>query len=431
MKFLKIFCICSAIFLYTRPIQTSEGLLSAGASLGKDAAKDSAVWGERFNMAFDMAMPMGVGMAASNANQFLSEEQAAIFADFQLEQTAITNSLKSWSAGQSGLMTKQMNTINAYFKNQFNAVNISTAHVFPAAQAEANYLFQNISVAQPATSLVSFSEAGVFDQWFSTGIMATPASSFTWYNYFIAGDWVFDPLTNSFWQNQAVACSSKTTPLDPKNPDPGSVDILSSNSIFVEYYPSQKPYTIEGSFTLYAATYPFFAGIMFNKNRWISGNLEGKNKCRLLGIYASSETNAGIYFAEQYELSDKDALAENPKNPNPVKIPLLQIINGHVSALAQISNNTLKNLSLEPVTFNFKITTNPTSVSCKIWAATDKEPTQAFLIQNLDQSLYIYHTLGFMSPGVATEWKITAPKELTFSPQAILNFKNKVFPPKN
>ena len=150
-------------------------------------------------------------------------------------------------------------------------------------------------------------------------------------------------------------------PFPKTDPDPSqessNVGILSANSIFVEYYPSQTPYTISGSFTLYTITYPFFAGIMFNKNRWISGNNEVQYKCRLLGIYATAENNAAIYFAEQYELSDADA--QSAHDTNPIKIPLLQIINGHVKPLASIAEQTLKNSSSEPVSFNYTITTNP------------------------------------------------------------------------
>ena len=204
--------------------------------------------------------------------------------------------------------------------------------------------------------------------------------------------------------------------------------MLSSNNIFVEYYPSQKPYTITGSFTLYKVTYPFFVGIMLNKNRWISGNQEGEQRCRLLGIYATSESAANIYCAEQYELSAADAKAKH--DIAPVKIPLFQIMNGLVNPLATLSSTFLQTINSQPITCNFNITTSPTSIAFKIWAASDKEPAQATLIQNLDSSLYLYHSLGFMSPGAATEWKITSPKELTFSSQAITNLKNKVFPSK-
>lgn len=410
------------IFIYSSSLQAAALVEDAGKATAKSFEKTLAkagAWGDKINMAFDLAMPMGAGMAASDLNQFISEQQAAVFSDFRAQTSAITNALRSWSSQTNALMGKQMNLIYSYFSTQSNAINQSQTQAQQNAQAEANYLFQNLSLQQPASSLVSLSAASSFDQFFSQGIMATPASNFTWYNIMgaAAGDWLFDPVSNSFWQNQAVTFSATD-----------AISVISLNSIFVEYYPSQKPYTIAGSFTLYKATFPFFAGIMFNKNRWISGDQEGQNKCRLVGIYASSATTAGIYFAEQYELSNADALAEDPKNPTPIKMPLMQIMNGHVSPLVNISDTTLAKISSEPIAFNFKITTNPTSASIKIWEATDKEPAQGFLIQNLNSSFYLYHTLGFMSPGVATEWKITAPQELTFSSQALLNLKNKVFP---
>ncbi len=436
MKNIQIACICIGIFLCFPTLQGSA-LLDMGEDLGKAAAKGTkktwAEWlGGYANTAFDMGMPMGVGMAASNANQFLSQEQEAVWADFALETTSITAALNSWSAQQGELMQRQMNTVSQYFTSQLQTITSSQKNIQAAAQAEANYLFQNLSLQQPATSLISKDYAGEFDQFFATGIMATPSSNFTWYNYHVSGDWLYDPISASFWQNQAVPFSSSpNTPFNTQSPDPATVNVLSSNNIFVEYYPSQKPYTIAGTFTIYAITFPFFVGVMFNKNRWISGNMDGMDKGRLLGIYATSATSAGIYFAEQYELSQADAQTENQKNPTPIKIPLLQIINGHVNSLAPIAEANITAINTEPITFHFKITTNPTTASCKIWAATDKEPAQAFLIQNLDSSFYIYHSLGFMSPGAATEWKLTAPQELTFSPQAILSFKNTVFPPKH
>lgn len=406
MKIIKILCIYVGIFLCNTTIQTGEAV----------------VWGERLNMAFDMGMPMGVGMAASNANQFISEEQAAVFSDFTLESSAITNALKSWSAKQGALIQEQMTAVGSYFSTQLTAINNSQANAQKNAQAEANYLFQNLSLAQPASSLISLNYGGQFDQMFTNGIMATPISNFNWYNVLGIGDWVYDPLSKSFWQNQAI-------PFPPTDPNPitdaSNISVDSGNNIFVEYYPSQKPYTISGSFTLYKITYPFFTGIMFNKNRWISGNIDGENKCRVLGIYATSAKTAGIYFAEEYDN------ITNSSDTTPIKIPLLQIMKGLVTSLAPISEQIITNVNSEPVTFNFKITTNPTTASCKIWAATDKEPAKAFLIQNLNSEFYIYHTLGFMSPGAATEWKIKTPTELTFSPQALINFKNKVFSSKN
>ena len=43
-------------------------------------------------------------------------------------------------------------------------------------------------------------------------------------------------------------------------------------TIFTEYITSEKEYTIEAEITLVDCTYPFFAGIVFNKARWVSGS---------------------------------------------------------------------------------------------------------------------------------------------------------------
>ena len=244
MKNIKILCLCFGFFSWNSVLNgaaIAEDLgASAAKSLNKSLAKSSA-WGERFNMAFDLGMPMGTAMAASNANEFLSEVQADVFKDFQDQTDTVTNGLKSWAAKQRDLHSKQMNAISSYFFNQSSAINNSQASAEKNAQAEANYLFQNLSLQQPASNLVSLAGASSFDQLFSTAIMATPASNFTWYNVLGLGDWVFDPTTNSFWQNQAVPFPSKNTDASTQA---SNIDVLSSNNIFVEYYPSQKPYTI-------------------------------------------------------------------------------------------------------------------------------------------------------------------------------------------
>ena len=467
MKNLQTFFLFFGIFFCTTSLYTSSILVDAAIDIGIDSAEatarstfisaslstirtvltnignyfkgflrtDSKIMAERLNMAFDMGMPMGVGMAASNANEFISQQQQSIWADLTLEQTIVATALTSWSAQQKDLVTKQTELVGKYFQSQSANIQNTQENILPLAQAEANCIFQNVSLAQPAASLVSFPSSAQFDLLFANGIMATPVSNFIWYNVFRQGDWLFDPTRNSFWQNQAVPFSStqkiidSTKSFDPTKPDPITVSALCTNSIFVEYYPSIKPYTISGSFTLYSLSYPFFAGIMFNKNRWISGDLEGEFKSRLFGIYATSASTAGIYFAEQYELSNADATASNDSNP--VKQPLLQIINGHVKSLSPINQSILNKITSEPITFHFTITTNPTSVSCKLWSSLLPEPSQAFLIQNLNSNFYIYHTLGFMSPGAATEWNIIDPEELRFSSQNITNLKNKVFPKNN
>jgi len=377
------------------------------------------------SMALDMGLPMATQMASSAANQFISEEQQAIFADLQSELTSTTNALKAWSEQQKELVQKQTDATGQFFSSQMETIQNAQASAQQQAQAESDYLFQNLSLQQPAKSFVSLNSASSFDQLFTSGIMATPTHPFTWYNILGIGDWVYDPISNSFWQNQAI-------PFPAADPDPKkqatAIDLLSTNNIFVEYYPSQKPYTISGSLTLYKATYPFFTGIMFNKTRWISGNQEGEHQCRLLGIYATSATTAGIYFAEQYKLSDQD-LQKNPVMV-PVQIPLAQIMNGSIKQLAPISAQSMNALSSGPVTFQFSISTSPTEVAFKIWNSTETEPAQATLLKNLDPDFYLYHTLGFISPGAASEWKLIAPTDLVFSAQALSNFKNKVFPPK-
>ena len=315
---------------------------------------------------------------------------------------------------QNDQQQKLQGMVSAFSNAQQN-VQAQTTQAGAISNLELDYLYKNISIDQPQQNYI-FNQIQ-FDQLFTLGTMLTPTGAL-WKNPFSVGDWEFDKATNSFWQYQSSPIFNSTT--DDSGATTSSSLQAENNAIFTEYYTSSGQYTITGSMTIYRADYPTFVGIIFNKSRWISGDFEAIRKSRLFGIYAASASDIGIYCTEQYTMNDAQIKA-NP-NADPIQTPLQQILNSMVQKKATLLPAIFANIAQAPVTCNFTIMTSPTTVTCTISFAHQQPIT--FTMKNLDASLFMYHGIGFISPGAVAQFTLTQPAGLVFDDQALLNFKD-------
>ena len=192
-----------------------------------------------------------------------------------------------------------------------------------------------------------------------------------------------------------------------------------NNAIYAEYFTTAPSYTIAGTITLNKVDFPFFAGIIFNKSRWISGDFEAIRKCRMIGIYGTSPADIGVYFAQQFTMNEEQIKANS--GDSPIQTPLQQIINNKVQKQINLPADIFTNLEVSPRTFNYEITNSATMVNFKIWF--DNNEPMAITMNNLDPEIYRYHGIGFICPGAVAEFTLTKPENFIFTSQALSNYK--------
>lgn len=367
----------------------------------------------------DMGIMVGTQMGATLANDSVNTEEKQLEDSMTAAGKAIQANIKGFQSNAQSRQQKELQSVMTAFSTAEKQSQQNTKNAQETSQAEQLYLYKNISIQKPQTNYL-FGQID-FDQLFSLGTMLTPTGA-VWKNPFAVGDWEYDSETNSFWQNQisdvyatAKGADGSQTKSDAK---------AANNSIFTEYFTNKAQYNIAGEITIYKVSYPFVAGIMFNKARWISGDIDNLRKCRMLAIYGTSSSDLGVYFAEQYTLTDAQIKAT--KSTSPTQTPLQQILNKKVAKKVSISKNAFKNISFEPVTFKFSIETSPTAIAFKLWNATQAEPKTSINISQLDLHLFIYNGIGFICPGAVAEFKLTQPEDLVFSSEAIENYKKEV-----
>lgn len=379
------------------------------------------------NMMAEMAVMMGAQMGASKANQ----EVSAIFAEITKEigdsQSNITRAIKAF---QTSMTSAQKDTLkNTYQLFQKAQTNIQTLNTKQQAQMQnmTAYIQQAISRQQPQSHYLS--DGALYDQYFTLGTMYTPKGP-VWKNIFPIGNWEYDETSDSFWQMSCENLSSSNTNAI------NSGDKSPNNSIFTEWITQKQSYDIECDITLYQVTYPFFVGIIFNKARWISGDQTRLQSYRLFGVYGTqTNTNTSIQtcFAEMYPKKSTTTPSTGKQASTQYHYPLEQIIAGNASYQANTLNKTptekkvFQNISAQPIILTLKITTSPNQIQCKIWNKNiTAEPAEFITIPSKNMNLYLYHGIGFMSPGAMAQFKLKKPTSLLFQPSAIHSFKGEV-----
>lgn len=369
-------------------------------------------------MIFDIAVDMGAMMlaqeGASMANEHITAQGGLLSAKIAKNSQTIQNNMQGFQSKAQASQQKQLEAMMNAFSDAQKNVQAKMQQAAAISGLELDYLYKNLSIDQPQQNYI-FNQIQ-FDQLYSLGTMLTPQGA-VWKNPFSVGDWEYEKSTNSFWQYQNAPLANKTTD------DAGKVTSSSlqaeNNAIYAEYFTTATNYTIAGSITLNSISSQFFAGVMFNKARWVSGDFEAIRKCRMIGIYGASNSDIGIYFAQQYTMTD-DQMKANP-NDDPIQTPLQQIINNKVAKKIALPANAFADLQKNPVTFNYEITNTPTAVTLKLWSG-NNSPVN-ITINNLDPAVYMYHGIGFISPGATAEFKLSQPQDFIFTQQAISNYK--------
>ena len=362
----------------------------------------------------DMSIMMAVSQGASMANAHIMNEGVMLAEKINKGNKTIERSLKIFQKNAQKDQQEKLQSLIAAFSDALKDIQEKNKQATEIVNLELDYLHKNISMSQPQQNYI-FNQVQ-FDQHFSLGTMFTPEGPL-WKNPFSVGDWEYEKEDNSFWQYQSSPIFNKITD-DEGNPTSSSLQ-AENNSIFAEYFTKAKSYTISGSISLYRTDFPFFTGIIFNKSRWISGDFESIRKCRMIGLYGESKNNIGIYFAQQYTMSEEQ-LAAAP-DQDVIQTPLQQILNKQVNKKINLPSEILTNLQTKPVTLNFEITNSPSTIDLKLWIGNN--PPITVNIDSLDPDIYMYHGIGFISPGAVAQFKITEPHDIVFTPEAISKYK--------
>jgi hypothetical protein len=367
------------------------------------------------DMIIDLSIMMATQQGASMANQKISMQAQLLAATISKDSQTIQTDMQAFQTKSQANQQKNLEAMITAFSNAQKNIQAQTAQAAAISNLELDYLYKNMSVDKPQQNYI-FNQIQ-FDQLFTLGTMLTPQGSL-WKNPFSVGDWEYESSSNSFWQYQSSPIYNTVT--DDSGSSTKSALQAENNSIFTEYYTNSKSYTVAASIALHRVDYPFFAGIIFNKSRWISGDFEAIRKCRMIGIYGASSNDVGIYFAQQYTMTDEQMKAAGSSDP--IQTPLQQIITNKVNKRINLPATIFSQLQSLPVILHFEITNSPTTIKLKFWI--DNEQPISTVINNLDPSIFMYHGIGFICPGAVAEFKITEPSQIVFTPQAILNYKD-------
>lgn len=355
----------------------------------------------------EMAIMMGSQQGASIANEAVNEEFGDMGKSLGKDRSNLNNSIQLFSSKVSQAEANNAKLFNKIFLEANNHISKKVGQQSEVSSQMQNYIFESISLHKPSFYYL-LTGATDFDQAFTNGTMYTPQDR-EWKNIFGFGDWQYDHTTDSFWQMQSIPLFSDQTDSDTKKVTKSSSK-AAYNSIFTEYFVYKNSYEVQCEITLYKVQYPFFVGILFNKTRWISGNADSLTKARLVGIYATSDSNIGTYCTEQ-KISSKKEKSDEVK----VLYPLDQIINNQTKQQTPLSKKPFANIHVQPITFVVRIITSPTTIQFKIWQKEKKEPLDFITIKSSQPDLYLYHNIGCLSPGAIAQFKFIEPQDILFS----------------
>jgi|GEM_PF-831944 len=362
----------------------------------------------------DMAIVMAAGQGASMANAHIMAEGVMLAEKINKSNKTLERNMQLFQKNVQTDQQQKLQSMIGAFSDALKDIQEKNKQATEIVNLELDYLHKNISTSRPQQNYI-FNQIQ-FDQHFSLGTMFTPKGHL-WKNPFSVGDWEYEKEDNSFWQYQSSPIFNESTD-DDGNKISSSLQ-AENNSIFAEYFTKATSYTITGSISLNRVDNPFFTGIIFNKSRWISGDFESIRKCRMIGLYGESQDDIGIYFSQQYTMNEEQ-LTESP-DLDVIQTPLQQIINKRVPKRINLPSGMFAGLQNSPVSLNFEITNSPTAVTLKLWI--DNNQPVTVTMDNLDPDIYMYHGMGFISPGAVAQFKITEPQDIVFTPQAISKYK--------
>lgn len=347
----------------------------------------------------------------SMAEQWVSQADEKHYEQLHKEESDMQKGLTQYRNKMAQKQAVTMNALNDALTA--NMTQLGRDYSATASQLSKNilYLKRSIHLAQP--QYLYLSQPILLDQLFVLAPMWSPNNGYTWYNINQYGNWEYDSTSNSFIQREITPFKSAA--------------LAANNSIFTEYITPEDSYQIAGTITLIDAHYPFFAGVMFNKARWLSGDAERLHQYRLLGFYGQKKNNTetiDLCFAQmQY----------NPKlGAQAVKSPLQCITDPQdFKSLMTLSATEVRTLTTEILAYNFVIQTKPTDIAYKVWKQGTSEPKTFTTLsskigKNLRDYVFLYGGIGFMSPGCIAQFSLTQPSALTYTTKHIQSFKNEI-----
>ncbi len=360
------------------------------------------------NMIRDMALMMGAQMGGSIANQALTEQFSQLSKHLIDSQKNITSTINVFQVDMKNAQTLSLtDTINLLQKAQANVLSFLSDQQSGLVEMD-RYI--QAAVRQQVPLAEYLQDPVEYDQVFTLGSMYTP-KGLLWKNLFPIGNWEYDETSDSFWQMSYM-------PLMTVNAQGVlTADQAINNMIFTEWISRSPSYEIECEITLYKISYPFFAGLVFNKARWISGDMQRFQKYRLVGIYGANQDQIQCSFAEFFssKKSSKDSTSI-------VHDPLSQIL----ANKGILSNLKIENIQDGPLVFRLKIKTSANQIQVKFWPTMIKEPAQFIKLNSVNSDLFLYHGIGFMAPGCIAQFKLIKPEEVLFTQIAQDQFKNQV-----
>lgn len=265
----------------------------------------------------------------------------------------------------------------------------------------------------------------------------TNAVAHTWYNPFRAGNWIFNPDHNSFFQYLIQPITSSKAPQ-------GDADEALHNSIFTEYIPpivlneeGVTTYVVQVEMKIYQAEFPFFAGMFFNGGRWISGSKDLRAQHRLFGFYGNLEKKITLCGAETAYISGKDQLLEKTSLTalEQVLAPSETQKSWRASYRGLIPNPLYPNSKENSIsldvgkTYILTAATQPTRIMLMLEEKTERGLIPIFgpyTIIHRNPFIFLYHNIGFISGGCSTGFKLLQPKQLLYSQKSLDEFKRKI-----
>ncbi len=344
--------------------------------------------------------------------QWLNTQAQNQFALLSAKQKDIADAYQLFIKNLQQQRTKIINTIVTNFvqkqsdlKNYYQSLN-------QEQQNEYLYLMQSINVSKPKNHYLVYPIT--FDQLFAASLMNTPNNEQQpWFNVYQekAGDWEYDAPTQSFWQRKIVPYGTPYWAHGSSNPE--------CSSIFTEFISPATPYEVQVEVTLANVTYPFFAGVMVNKGRWISGDPERLTQYRLIGFYGTQTADTKsitLNFAEQ-KITNKTYDKKGNFNET-ILSPLQQISTDPKTQLWEMPPQHLQQLINQPLTYRFNLTLQPSNVSYAVSQKDQKGSNVSVVsgtLQGLDNFLSIFGGIGFMAAGCQAAFKIITPTSLNYS----------------
>lgn len=356
-------------------------------------------------LVMDFAVQGVVMGGVSMAWQWVDETRAELFDSLNQEIEEITDEYSQFQQQQVEDQQAAASAIISTFTTAQQNLSEQYAATNELLSAQIAYLNKSINLAQPAQRFVV--DQINFDTLFERSPMYTPNNGYPWFNIYQAGDWEFDNQTNSFWQYRMVPFGTPFWQDGTQDP--------ATNSIFCEYITDKTTYTIEVEMTLISAEYPFFAGIIFNRSRWISGDPERLWGYRLVGLYGTEITptdtttrSVSLAFAEQ-----NITFPETEDGQETITSPLEIITTQPQQQPFTLPETVVQKLEADPQKFTITISTSATSVTYTL----SQNNTELFTatIPGLNPYFFVYHGIGFIASGCQAQFKLNKPENLVYT----------------